>query len=119
MLAALVSAAALLGPAAVQAGAQASSGGSCNEVRIAPYSACVSSYWASPGEDWLLAGEDETGQGTLCVYLSRWVRRSWAWTGSTASCEFQPDIATEGASGHPTIYNGTGHWITAFLVIFN
>jgi len=109
--------AALVGPAVVEARAQAPA--NCSEARIAPHSACVSGAWVNAGESWLLAAEDEGTGGTICVYLSRWNGRSYAWGGAAASCDSEPTMLTLGAAGHPTVYNGTGHWITVVLAIFN
>lgn len=119
LLTATSAATVLLGLAGGQATASAATPPSCGEVRLAPYSACISSEWVNRGEDWLIAGEGEAGRGKICVYLSRWAGRSFAWNGSSASCEGEPSIATLGASGHPTIYNGTGRWLMAHLTTFD
>lgn len=103
---------------AAQAEAQPALGGTCEGVRLAPHATCVSSYWVNANENWLIAAEDEAMGGTLCVYLSRLQGRTYAWAGSPASCNTEPATMTQGSVGHPTVYNGSNHWVTALLAIW-
>lgn len=106
-------------PAVASAAGRASTAPTtCTEARVAPYSACVSSYWVSADEQWLLGAEDEAPGGTLCVYLTQWDGKSFAWQkGSPASCNNEPVVFTGGGfAGRPTVYNATGHWQTVTLL---
>jgi hypothetical protein len=102
------------GPSADAVGAEVAE--PCDGERVPPFSACVVPYAVSAAENHLLAGYGEAGEATsatVCVYLSTLQRNSFAWDGSPVSCNDQPVIYTLGYAGHPTIYNDTGHWITA------
>ena len=105
---------------AKQATEPAPLGGNCTGVRLAPHTACVSSYWVNAGENWLIAAEDEAVGGPLCVYLSRASGNSYAWGGGPAICNNEPAVTTQGtASGRPTVYNGSNHWVTAVLAVWH